>query len=286
MWPLKPHGPSTALTRSEAGAARAGRSAWANAVTPPDWLRPDWNVPVRALMSTRSGGVSTGPFASLNVSPFVGDDASAVLENRARVERALGLPIFTPRLVHGATVVRVDARSFQTDVPQADACWSSDPTLACAVTAADCLPVLLATPDGRAVAAAHAGWRGLAAGVLRHTVAALAHGASRPPQDVHAWLGACIGPQHFEVGEDVLRAFGVSTGQPGPFFVHRPSPDGTARWLANLPALAREQLRTAGVQHISGGEHCTVADPARFFSYRRERTTGRMVAAIACHTSA
>lgn len=248
----------------------------------PQWLQPDWPLPVRALMSTRAGGVSTGPFASLNVSRYVGDDLQDVVENRARVERALGLPMFTPQLVHGAAVLRIDAGSLQSEQPPADACWSADPRLACAVTAADCLPVLLATSDGRAVAAAHAGWRGLAAGVLRNTVAALAQGAACEPQQLHAWLGACIGPRHFEVGEDVLIAFGASAQNPGTHFVPRPRPDGANRWLANLPALAREQLLAAGVWHISGGELCTVADATRFFSYRRERITGRMVAAIAC----
>jgi polyphenol oxidase len=242
-------------------------------------LRPEWAAPpgVRAGMTTREGGVSQGPFASLNLSASVGDAPEAVAQNRRRVQAAWGLPFFTPHLVHGAAVVRISAASLQEPRPQADACWSTDPSLACAVTAADCLPVLFSTADGRAVAAAHAGWRGLAAGVLEHTVQALCQGTGCAAAELHAWLGPCIGPKHFEVGPDVLLAFGADRSNPPPAFIPRGD-----RWLANLPALAQERLQRAGLRQVSGDASCTYAEPSRFFSFRRDRVTGRMLAAIAC----
>lgn len=233
-------------------------------------------------MSTREGGVSTGPFASLNVSYSVRDDAAAVAENRRRVEAMLGVPILWPHLVHGAAVARLSRANLGQPAPVADGVWTDDPDVACAVTAADCLPVLFATPDGRAVAAAHAGWRGLAAGVLENTVAALSAGATCAPADLFAWLGPCIGPMAFEVGLDVLQAFGRDAQTPGPHFRARSRSDGQMRWLADLPALARERLVAAGLRRISGGTECTVSDASRFFSFRRDgRFAGRMVAAIA-----
>lgn len=245
---------------------------------------PDWDVPpgVRALMTTRRGGVSAGPFASLNLGARVGDAPEAVAENRRRVEQALGVPVVVPNLVHGVDVVEVDLGSLHQAAPRADACWSRDPRVACGVTAADCLPVLLSADDGRVVAAAHAGWRGLAAGVLEQTVQVLVEQAGCASASLQAWLGPCIGPAHFEVGEDVLLAFGVDPADPAPHFTPRLRADGTAAWLADLQALARARLRQAGVHRMRGGHWCTVADASRFFSYRRDRNTGRMLAAIAC----
>lgn len=242
-------------------------------------LRPDWDSPARALMSTRQGGVSQGAFASLNISSSVGDDPAAVARNRELVQAELGAPIARLHLVHGVAVIRVDRHSIDArPLPQADAAWSDDPEIACAVTAADCLPVLFSSPDGRVVAAAHAGWRGLAAGVLENTVAALAPRCA--PAELRAWLGPCIGRDAFEVGDDVLRAFGVEPKSAGSPFRYRPRGDGSPRWLADLPALARDRLRAAGLRHLSGGHWCTASDASRFFSFRRDRITGRMVAAI------
>jgi hypothetical protein len=151
------------------------------------------------------------------------------------------------------------------------------------VFAADCLPVLLCSDDGRAVGAAHAGWRGLAAGVLEATVAALCRQAGRPASALQAWLGPCIGPRQFEVGADVLLAFGADPQQSAdPAFVRRDRPDGQPRWLADLPTLSRRRLQAAGVRRISGGGRCTVEDASTFFSHRRDATLGRMAAAVAC----
>ena len=142
---------------------------------------------------------------------------------------------------------------------------------------ADCLPVLFAAPGARGVGAAHAGWRGLAAGVLEATVQALCDAAGCAPQELSAWLGPCIGPRQFEVGADVLDAFGPAADR---HFQLRPRADGAPRWLADLPALARDRLQAAGVARISGGAWCTVEEPSRFFSFRRDRVTGRMAAAV------
>jgi polyphenol oxidase len=244
-------------------------------------LRPDWHAPagVSGLVSTREGGVSQGAWASLNVSMAVGDDALAVAENRRRVVHALGAPIVWMNLVHGARVARVGHADLSRPRPVADAAWTDEAGVACAVTAADCLPVLFCTTDGRAVAVAHAGWRGLAAGVLENTVAALVTGTGCSPGDVQAWLGPCIGAEAFEVGGDVLEAFACH-GHPAERFVARPRPDGQTRWLADLPNLARDRLRAAGVGRLSGRAPCTVSDASRYFSYRRDRVSGRMVAAI------
>jgi YfiH family protein len=143
------------------------------------------------------------------------------------------------------------------------------------------MPVLFALRDGSAVGAAHAGWRGLAAGVLEATIAAICEGAGAAPDDLQAWLGPCIGPQAFEVGAEVLQAFGCDpTGNADPRFVSRPRSDGSARWRADLPALATQRLLAAGVQRITPSGLCTVADASRFFSFRRDGRTGRMAAAI------
>ena len=246
-------------------------------------LRPDWAAPdnVHALVSTRQGGVSTGAWASLNLSQHVGDDAQAVAENCRLVERAIGAPIVWMNLVHGAHVVRVTHLNLQQMRPVADAAWTTDLGLACAVTAADCLPVFFSAGDGSAVGLAHAGWRGLAAGIVQNTVAAVCSGTGTRPQDLHVWLGPCIGPLTFEVGNDVLAAFGSDASQPDPLrFAPSAQRQGSARWLANLPQLACDALHASGVHHISGGALCTVQDDSRFFSYRRDGVTGRMLAAI------
>ena len=146
----------------------------------------------------------------------------------------------------------------------------------CTVQVADCMPVLLSAPDGRAVAAAHAGWRGLAGGVVEAALAALCDAAACAPHDVVAWLGPCIGPSEFEVGAEVVEAFGAHPQ----CFVPRRRADGSPAWVADLPRLGRERLRAQGVNRVSGGAWCTVTDRSRFFSFRRDRVTGRMAAAI------
>lgn len=242
-------------------------------------LIPEWCVDRRvgAAMSTREGGVSAVPFDTLNLGRAVGDAPAAVIENRRRFTAALegARPVWLSQ-VHGARVLRLTADT--PDGEAADASVATTPGVACTVSVADCLPVLFAAPEARGVAAAHAGWRGLAAGVLEATLAALCDAAACAPAEVGAWLGPCIGPRRFEVGADVLDAFGADA-------VHRFVPqavgDGAApKWLADLPGLARDRLRAAGVTRISGGAWCTVEDASRFFSFRRDRVTGRMAAAV------
>ena len=241
---------------------------------------PEWPVHPRvgALMSTRAGGVSAPPFHALNLGRASGYDPDCVRENRRRFEATIGAhPVWLSQ-VHGVQVVRLDGRGAAPAV-EADAAITTEPGIACTVMVADCLPVLLAAPDGRGVGAAHAGWRGLAAGVLQATVVALCEAAACEPQELVAWLGPCIGPRQFEVGADVLAAFGAATA--GSLrFVPRPRADGEMRWLADLPGLARDRLAACGVTTISGGAWCTVEDHSRFFSFRRDRDTGRMAAAV------
>jgi YfiH family protein len=254
-------------------------------------LLPQWDAHPRvgALMSTRAGGVSVGPWDSLNLGLASGDEAAAVARNRARFEQAIGATPVYLRQVHAAHVVRLQAGSALPDAIQADAAWTDTPGLACTVLVADCLPVLMAAPAGRAVAAAHAGWRGLAGGVLEATLAAVTRAAQCASADVQIWMGPCIGPRQFEVGADVLAAFGVAPERTeGSCFSLRVRADGSPyrhadghpRWWADLAALARKRLRQAGVERLSGGSWCTVEDASRFFSFRRDRITGRMAAAI------
>jgi len=255
-----------------------------------DLLRPVWTAPpgVGAAMSLRQGGVSAAPFDSLNLSFGVGDDADAVVENRRRFSAALGAQPVWMRQVHGTAVRRLTPQSAAEPLATADAAWTSAQGLACTVGAADCMPVLMALADGSAVAAAHAGWRGLAGGVLEATLAALCQGMGARAADVCVWMGPCIGPRQFEVGAEVLAAFaqagsGADTPSDAPppsCFVPRPRPDGSPRWLADLPQLARHRLALAGVVDISDAAACTVEDASRFFSYRRDAVTGRMAAAI------
>ena len=246
----------------------------------PDWLVPGWYAPgVGALMTTRHGGVSQGPFQSLNLRDGLGDDPQAVQQNKALLQRAIGArPVFLHQ-VHGAQVVRLLESDGAPDAPvhTADASVTTEPGVACAAQVADCLPVLFAAPNALAVGAAHAGWRGLALGVLEATLGSVCSLAQCAPSQVQVWLGACIGPRRFEVGGDVLDAFGASTSAADTALFVRHAP---GKWLANLPQLARERLRAAGVQAISGGEWCTVEETSRFFSFRRDRVTGRMAAAI------
>lgn len=245
----------------------------------PDWLVPQWHLPsVGAVMTTRSGGVSQGAWRSMNLGAACGDDPADVVANRAMLHSVLGgRPTFLQQ-VHGVNVVELgtEAPDPLTSESPADACVTTRAGVACTVLAADCLPVLFAASNGRAVGAAHAGWRGLAAGVVEATLARVCALAQCDAADVHAWLGACIGPDNFEVGVDVLQAFGAASSRPGLRF--RPGLPG--KWLADLPGLATDRLQAAGVLHVSGGVWCTVNDADRFFSYRRDKVCGRMAACI------
>jgi polyphenol oxidase len=235
----------------------------------PDWPAPAW---VRACTSTRHGGVSAGPYAALNLAHHVGDDPAAVAVNRARLRAALALPA-EPRWlnqVHGCDAVTAAAPS--PDPPAADASLSRLPGQVCAVLTADCLPVLLCDRAGSVCAAAHAGWRGLHAGVIEATVARL--GAA--PAALMAWLGPAIGPERFEVGPEVRAAFVAA--DPAAAAAFRA---GTGdRWFADLYALARTRLAALGITAVFGGDLCTLSDPARFYSYRRDGRTGRMATLI------
>ena len=261
---------------------------------------PDWKLPagVAAMGTTRHGGVSLAPWDSLNLghldnpSDGAGDLPQAITANRQIVACAMGARPVWLRQVHGVEVLRLQSTGPQ-DLPAADAAWTTEPGLACAVLVADCLPVLLCSGDGRAVAAAHAGWRGLAAGVLEATIASMQQQAGVERADMLAWLGPCIGPRQFEVGADVLQAFGVDGDTDGnsdgdtdanpaaaALFLRRTRPDGSARWLADLPAVARLRLQRAGLRHISMDGRCTVEQRSDFFSFRRDGVTGRQAAAI------
>ena len=259
-----------------------------------DWLRPAWAAShVDAFMTTRAGGVSGGPqspeaqrgLTSLNLGRSGGDDPANVVENRRRVAAAIGgHPVF-PNQVHGTTVLRLRAGHAlpEADPEAADAAISTDPALACAVMVADCLPVLFAGPG--VVGASHAGWRGLAGGVLENTVAAMCEAAHCEPREIRAWMGAGIGPAQFEVGADVLAAFGAEPlHQDQPMFRFQRNEEGDARWRADLYGLARRRLGALGIADISGGGWCTLSEPSRFFSFRHERVdglrSGRMAAVI------
>lgn len=240
-----------------------------------DWIVPDWPAPahVCAMTTTRAGGVSTGPYATMNLGRRTADDADALAENRRRFDAFLPAPPTWLDQVHGASAVRLGPA--MDAAPVADAAVTGERGVACAVLTADCLPVLFADRGGRAVGIAHAGWRGLAAGVLEATIIALrALGAA--PEDVIAWLGPAIGPAAFEVGDEVRDL--LCRDDPGAaacFAPHR-----ARKWHADLCGLARRRLARGGVRHVSGGGFCTHADTARFFSYRRERESGRMATAI------
>lgn len=235
---------------------------------------PNWSAPasVRAACTTRGGGVSTGAYAGLNLGLGSGDDPAAVAENRRRLVAGLALPE-TPawiHQVHGRRVVELPGDEVG---PDADACWTRQRGVVCAVQAADCLPVLFCDDAGSVVAAAHAGWRGLAGGVLEATVAAL----PVPASSLMAWLGPAIGPEAFEVGAEVREAFVAE--DPAAAAAFRAAA-GAGKHHADLFVLARQRLARAGVQRVSGGGISTHADPARFYSFRRDGVCGRMAALV------
>ena len=240
-----------------------------------DLIRPQWPAPasVEACFTTRDGGVSAGVYAGLNLGAHVGDDPLHVAGNRARLRQTLALasePVWLNQ-VHG---IAVHAATHAADgvVPTADAAVTRQRSVALTVMTADCLPVLLCDRQGSVVATAHAGWRGLCNGVLAATVAAM----DVAPAEILAWIGPAIGPQAFEVGDEVRAAF--IAHDPAAATAFRPHLPG--KWWADLFLLARQRLQACGVTAIYGGDTCTVSDPARFYSYRRDGQTGRMAGLI------
>jgi polyphenol oxidase len=233
-------------------------------------ILPEWPAPprVNSLMTTRSGGVSEGPYCSFNLGDHVEDDPAAVAENRARLRAYAPAEPCWLKQVHGAVVVEADKIS---GVPEADAAMTRKPGAACAVLTADCLPVLFCDRQGTVVAAAHAGWRGLAGGVLEAAVAAMAV----PASEVMAWMGAAIGPQAFEVGDEVRQAFVRQHPQAATAFAPRGQ-----KWLADIYQLARIRLAQVGVNAVYGGSFCTWSESQRFYSFRRDGKTGRMASLI------
>jgi hypothetical protein len=232
-------------------------------------IRPPWGEMqgVRAVATTRLGGLSLPPYATWNLGRRTEDDPARVRANHERLREAAGLPAEPCwlRQVHGSTAVRAMPGA---PAPEADAAWTDAPGTVCAVLTADCLPVVIADPDGRCVAVAHAGWRGLAAGVVEAAVAAL----PVDPGALRAWLGPAIGPGAFEVGPEVRDAFLAS--DPAAADAFHAARGG--RWLANLYLLARQRLCRAGLGRIDGGGLCTYRDRHRFFSHRRDGpATGR-----------
>ena len=234
-----------------------------------EWLEPEWPAPpgVRVISTLRQGGTSVGPYASMNLASHVGDAAASVEANRRLLRRVAHLPSEPMWLeqVHGIEVVAHDGRC---DVPRADAATTRGRGRVCAVLTADCLPVVLADRDGSRVAVAHAGWRGLAQGVVEATVRAL----HCPPAGLIAWLGPAIGQQAFEVGAEVRDAFVARSEKLAGCFAG----NERGRFQADLYGLATAVLAEAGVTAVHGGGWCTASDPTRFFSFRRDGTTGRM----------
>lgn len=239
----------------------------------PAFLIPDWPAPanVHACVTTRTGGVSRAPYDSFNLAAHVGDDPQAVTTNRARLRTALALPAEPAWLtqVHGIAVI--DA-AHGAGAPPADGTFATMPGAVCAVLTADCLPVLLCDRAGTRVAALHAGWRGLAGGVIEAGVGALG-GAG---DELLAWLGPAIGPEAFEVGAEVRAAFVAHDLAAGAAF----RPLGAGKFLADIYLLARQRLAGLGVTAVYGGGRCTVAERERFYSYRRDGATGRMAALV------
>ena len=237
-----------------------------------NWIKPDWPLPpdIHAAVTLRTGGVSNGGYASLNPAAHVNDEPEQVAANRHIIKQMLQLPSEPIWLqqVHGIRVVKADRASA---LEQADASFTDRAGVVCAVLTADCLPVLFCGDQGRVIAAAHAGWRGLQAGILKQTL------KSMDCRNVAAWLGPAIGPDNFEVGDEVRAAFTAENPTTGAAF----RPIGSGKWLADIYHLARINLTNAGVRKIYGGGLCTVAEPQRFYSYRRDgAATGRMCSLI------
>lgn len=236
-----------------------------------DFITPDWPAParVRALFTTRNGGVSQGAYASFNLGSHVADDPLRVAENRRRLRALLPSEPNWLQQVHGTTVALLDQPGWPA---QADAAVTRTPGVVCTVMVADCMPVLLCDDAAGVVGIAHAGWRGLAAGVIERTVQAM--GAD--PAHLMAWLGPAIGPDSFEVGNEVRDAFLAHDRRAVYAFL----PRDNGKWLANLYLLGRQRLAALGVNRVHTETACTFSEPQRFFSYRRDKVTGRMAALI------
>lgn len=250
-------------------------------MTSPVFLFPDWPAPanIRAAISTRAGGVSQCEYEGFNLAGHVGDSVESVAANRELLQRVLVLPEQPVWLaqVHGVDVLRQDGVTPVKPSHEYDACYSNQPGKVCAVLTADCLPVLFCNRAGTEVAAAHAGWRGLVDGVLATTLQQFACVRS----EIMAWLGPAIGPHSFEVGADVLERFAVQWNAYGAEAVEQCfTPRGQQRWLCDIYALARLQLRALGVTAVYGGGEDTCADRQRFYSYRRDGATGRMASLV------
>ncbi|MEE3635074.1 peptidoglycan editing factor PgeF [Pseudomonas sp. FFUP_PS_473] len=235
-----------------------------------DLLTPDWPAPasVKACVTTRAGGVSQAPYDSLNLGDHVGDEPAAVAENRRRLTAEYAIQPAWLKQVHGVVVAHADPHV----IAEADASWTETPGVACTVMTADCLPALFCDRAGTRVAAAHAGWRGLANGVLEATLDSL----QVDPHDVLVWLGPAIGPAAFEVGAEVREAFMATHPETAQAFVPGDKP---GKYMADIYALARLRLAARGVTAVYGGGFCTVSDP-RFFSYRRNPGTGRFASLV------
>ncbi|HEV2442677.1 MAG TPA: peptidoglycan editing factor PgeF [Steroidobacteraceae bacterium] len=242
----------------------------------PDSIVPDWPAPagIRAAFTLRQGGVSRPPFDSFNIASHVGDEPAAVAGNRARLRASLAMPAEPVWLeqVHGNRVIDLDRQTMRDSLGPADAAVTRTVGRVCAIQVADCMPVLLAATDGSAVGAAHAGWRGLAGGVLEAVVRSM----NRPPEQLLAWLGPAIGQAHFEVGEEVRAAFMAGDAAAAAAFIA----NERGRWQCDLYGLARRKLAALGVRSVHGGGWCTYADAGRFFSYRRDGRCGRMAALV------
>lgn len=236
-------------------------------------ILPDWPAPpgVHSLMTTREGGVSGPPWTSLNLGDHVGDDPANVAANRARLRRQLPAEPGWLRQIHSKRVVELG----RDDDREADAAFTRQAGTVCAVLTADCLPVLFCDRAGSVVAAAHAGWRGLADGILEASVAAM----QVPPGEILAWMGAAIGPQAFEVGDEVREAFVSQHPEAAAAFLPHPS-SAPGKWLADIYRLARTRLDRVGVDAVYGGGCCTFSEAERFYSYRRDGVTGRMASLI------
>ena len=244
------------------------------------FIIPEWPAPpnVRAVVTTRVGGVSVAPFDSFNLAFHVNDNAVAVVENRRKLLTALNeiAPCGPPQWlqqVHGTEVVDAfsEPKIRAQNVPEADAVTTTHRGLPCVVMTADCLPVFFSDRNGNRVAVAHAGWRGLCNGILENTLARFTN-----PAEVMCWLGPAIGANAFEVGADVRDAFMKVDKSAASAFVAK----ANGKYYADIYELARQRLVKAGIGMISGGEMCTVSDGERFYSYRREQTTGRMASII------
>ena len=236
---------------------------------PRDWIVPDWPAPasIRAFATTRSGGVSAGEFGTMNLGTSGGDDPANVARNRIIVREALPSAPRWMKQVHGTDVADLD-RIGESDVATADAAVTSSPGRVGVVLTADCMPLLLCDVEGTRVAVAHAGWRGMAAGVIESTVRAM----DGEPSRLIAWMGPTIGPRAFEVGPEVREAFVAVDREAERAF----RPHGAGKYLADLYELARQRLARAGVSSVHGGGFCTYTEAGRFFSYRRVKASGRM----------